>query len=392
MSRLAEILNFTGSDPRRTRWRRLLGLSVGLVYLVYPAGDLVSGAISGVKACWAAVALVAFVAAYVGTALSPRDFGEPGRWTHPLLGLLVLMALVFPLIFGGGWLALPIYATVVIGMALPTRAALPGVAGMAGVVLADGLSDGADSDTLLILVLQVVTVGVLFMSVRNTRVLVHRLQQAQGEVARLAAGEERLRISRDLHDLLGHSLSLIVLKSELAGRLAEQDPPRAVREIRDVEAVARQALGEVREAVTGYRQRGLAEELDGARTALCAAGVTAAVRTTGTPLPAELDGLFAWAVREGVTNVVRHAGAGRCDITITCTEEAATLDIEDDGHAAGPVEPGSGLCGLAERVDDAGGSMEARPGPSGGFRLRLRVPIPVPVPVVVPAETTRRST
>jgi two-component system sensor histidine kinase DesK len=287
------------------------------------------------------------------------------------------MAVVFPPIFGGGWLSLPIYVSVVMSMALPTRQALRGIAAMALTVLAEGLIGGADGGTVALLVLQVVTLGVLFMSVRNTRILVVELRKAQEEVARLAAGEERLRIARDLHDLLGHTLSLIVLKSELAGRLAEQGSAKAADEIRDVESVARGALQEVREAVSGYRRRGLPEELDHARTALEAAGVRATIVTTGTPLPDDLDGLFGWAVREGITNVVRHSAATRCEITVTFEHGEATLEIVDNGRDQGAYAPGSGLLGLIERVEAAGGSLQAGRQPGGGFRLRALVPAAV---------------
>ncbi|WP_424531721.1 sensor histidine kinase [Sphaerisporangium viridialbum] len=380
MSRLGEIFTFGGTEERPSRWRRLMGMSFGLVYLFYPLADITSGSVTGFKAYAEVAALVAFVASYIATVMSPKNYGQPGRWTLPLLGLTTLMAIVFPFLFGGGWLALPIYVTVVISMALPLRAALAGMAGMIAVVLVGGHFTGADGGTISLLVLQVITLGVLFMSVRNTRVLVVQLHQAQGEVARLAAGEERLRIARDLHDLLGHSLSLIVLKSELAGRLSEQGSPRAADEIRDIESVARLALQEVREAVTGYRQRGLSEELDNARAALDAAGVAVTVRMAGTPLPDVLDGLFGWAVREGVTNVVRHARASRCEITVSYDDGGAALEIADNGPHAGPYEPGSGLCGLAERVEAAGGSVDAGSRPEGGFRLRVLVPVAVDSP------------
>ncbi|MFC7385642.1 sensor histidine kinase [Sphaerisporangium rhizosphaerae] len=377
MSGLSSVFTFGGVGDKPSRWRRLLGTSFGLVYLFYPVSDVTSGAITGTKAYWAVASLVAFVTCYIATVLSPKDYGEPGRWTAPLLSVLVLMAIVLPIIFGGGWVALPVYVTVVISMGLPSRVALAGIAGMAGVVVVDGRLSGADGGAIALLVMQVVTLGVLFMSVRNTRVLLNRLHRAQSEVARLAAGEERLRIARDLHDLLGHSLSLIVLKSELAGRLAESGSSKATGEIRDIESVARMALQEVREAVTGYRQRGLSEELDSARAALDAAGVNVVVRTTGTPLPDTLDGLFGWAVREGITNVVRHARARRCEITVTYHEGKAGLEVTDDGHGDGTYEPGSGLTGLAERVQAAGGTLDAGPSAGGGFHLRVTVPAPV---------------
>ncbi|MBN6052206.1 hypothetical protein JYK22_09705, partial [Nonomuraea sp. RK-328] len=184
--------------------RRLAAISVGLVYLVTPALGVLTGEISGVRAVWACAALVAFVAGYVGIVLSQRTFGRPGRWTYLLLGFTTLLAVALPPFFGGGWLALPVYMSVAYAMALPKRQAVAGVVAMGGTVVGLGLVTGTDRGTLLILVFQVVTLAVLFSNVRNTRLLVSRLREAQGEVARLAAGEERLRIARDLHDLLGH--------------------------------------------------------------------------------------------------------------------------------------------------------------------------------------------
>ncbi|MFC4590053.1 sensor histidine kinase [Sphaerisporangium corydalis] len=393
MSRLRNVFTFGGPDGGVNRWRRLAGMSVGLVYLFSPVTDLLSGSVTGPKAYAEVAALLAFVATYVATALSPRSEGERGPWTLPLLGATALMSAIFPLLFGGGWLALPIYVTVVISMALPPRAAVAGIVVMAAVVFGDGMLIDADETTIWLLVLQVVTLGILFMTVRNTRTLNTELREAQGEVARLAAGEERLRIARDLHDLLGHSLSLIVLKSELAGRFFEQGSAKAGDEIRDIESVARLALQEVREAVTGYRQRGLTEELDNARAALSAASVTVTVRTSGTPLPDALDGLFGWAVREGVTNVMRHAKASRCDITVTCEDGVASLSVADNGRNAGPYIPGSGLTGLTERVEAAGGTVRSGPQPDSapGFQLRIDVPYPRPTSPAVPASSPPSS-
>lgn len=387
MSRLGRVFSFGGAEGRQSRMRRLAGVSIGLVYLLYPASEVLSGEVTGAPARWRIAALVSFVAAYVATVFSPDDVGSRDRRTHLLLGLSTAMAVCYPLLFGGGWLALPIFMTVAYAMALPPPGALVAIGGMAATVFAAGVVTGADGGMIVGLLMQVVTLGVLFMSIRNTRVLIDQLRQARGEAARLAAAEERLRIARDLHDLLGHSLSLIVLKSELAGRLAEQGSGRVAeevaREVADIESVARQALVEVREAVTGYRRRCLADELDAARAALTSAGISLTVKTAGTPLPADLDELFAWAVREAVTNVVRHARATRCRIDLSHGEAGAVLAVTDDGRA-GPygearrAGAGSGLTGLAERVEAAGGTVEAGPvgaGPGGaGFRLRVAVP------------------
>ncbi|MEU8201368.1 sensor histidine kinase [Streptosporangium sp. NPDC049046] len=366
-------LTFGGTGERPSRLRRLLGISIGLVYLCFPVLEIVTGELSGAGAVWGGAGLAAFVALYIATVLSPRNFGDPTRLTYWLLGVTTLLGVGLAVAFGGGWLTLPIYMAVVYGMALRPRLSVIGVLAMGLAVALIGLLEENDPGATLVLVFQVITLGVLFMGVRNTRMLVVRLRQAQEEVARLAASEERLRIARDLHDLLGHSLSLIVLKSELAGRLAESGSERAVAEIRDIESVARQALVEVRDTVTGYRQRGLSGELDGARAALEAAGTRLTIRLAGPSLPEELDELLGWAVREGVTNVIRHARATRCEIEVTMDETAATLKIADDGRGTATDGQGSGLTGLTERVRAAGGTVSAGPRPSG-FVLLVTVP------------------
>jgi two-component system sensor histidine kinase DesK len=366
-------MTFGGTASEQSRYRRLWGMSFGLIYLVFPLAEIVSGEITGVEAFWATVSLAAFVAAFVATALSPASFHERSPSTFPLLALTVALAVGSSFVFGGGWLSLPVYTTVLFSMLLSPRQAGIGIGAMLAVVVSAGLLHHADGTSIGILGLQVVTLGVLFIGVRNTRVLAQQLREAQGEVARLAASDERLRIARDLHDLLGHSLSLIVLKSELAGRLAE-DSPKVLHEIQDIESVARKALTEVREAVTGYRQRDLSEELDNARSVLRAAGVEPLVRVSGTPLPGLLDGLFGWAVREGVTNVVRHARASCCEIDVTYDGEHAILEIMDNGRGEEPFQLGSGLQGLTERVREAGGTVEIGPGAKTGFLVRVQVP------------------
>ncbi|MEU0572599.1 sensor histidine kinase [Nonomuraea sp. NPDC005983] len=372
----ANLLTFSGADGVPSRKRRLFGISFGLVYLLFPISEIASGEIAGTRAVWATLSLVAFLVSYVATVVSPRTFYERGRWTVPLLALTTVIGIGASLVFGGAWLSLPVYTVVLYCMILWPRQALFGIGGMLAAVVVSGLITRTDPGAITILGLQVVTLGLLFIGVRNTRVLAQQLRDAEGEMARLAATDERLRIARDLHDLLGHSLSLIVLKAELAGRLAEGSP-RVLNEIGDIESVARQALVEVREAVTGYRQRSMAEELDSARSALRAARVEAQVRVEGTPLPDLLDGLLAWAVREGTTNVIRHAEASRCMISVTSDGAHATLDIVDDGRGAGPYEMGSGLQGLTERIRAAGGEVETGPAPKGGFRLRVLVPVAV---------------
>jgi two-component system, NarL family, sensor histidine kinase DesK len=202
-----------------------------------------------------------------------------------------------------------------------------------------------------------------------------QLSQAREQIARLAVGEERLRFARDLHDLLGHSLSVIALKSELAGRLIHRAPGLAAHEVEDIEKVARDALREVREAVAGYRQPTLAAELAGAREAMTAAGIECRIDEQHPGLPTAVEAVLAWTVREGVTNVMRHSGARRCVIRILSKDGRATVEIIDDGRG-GLAEPGSGLHGLDERVRERGGTLTAEPLPHEGFRLRVTLPLP----------------
>ncbi len=205
--------------------------------------------------------------------------------------------------------------------------------------------------------------------------VIRQLQQTRQELALAAVDEERLRFARDLHDLLGHSLSVMVVKAQAVRKLATRDPGLAAEQAADIEAVGRQALTEVREAVTGYRGRGLSRELGAARTALADAGITAVIREDGQAIPAEADAMLGWVIREGVTNVIRHSGGRRCEIDVRHADGAATVEIRDDG-SGDPAEPadGHGLRGLAERAAAAGGTLEAGPCASGGYRLAVRLP------------------
>jgi two-component system, NarL family, sensor histidine kinase DesK len=212
------------------------------------------------------------------------------------------------------------------------------------------------------------------LAFRRLIATVIELRTARAEVARLAISDERLRISRDVHDILGHSLSVIALKAQVARRLMQSDPEAAAQAIGDVETVARESLVEVRGMVTGYRQRSLADELQGARDVLDAAGIAFAI-TRGTSVPpAPVDSLLAWTVREGVTNVLRHSRAHHCEISLTSSDTGFTVAIVDDGVGGVANAGGTGLHGLRERVGAAGGRVDAGPGDGGGFRLQAYVP------------------
>jgi two-component system, NarL family, sensor histidine kinase DesK len=221
---------------------------------------------------------------------------------------------------------------------------------------------------------------------------VAELRRTREELARSAVDAERLRFARDMHDLLGHTLSVMVVKAQVTRKLVNRDPAQAEQQALDIEEIGRGALSEVRQAVAGYRGRGLARELEAARAALSDAGITVDVRQDGPPVPAGADALLGWVVREGVTNVIRHSGGRRCEIEVHSRDGSVTVTVRDDGGGTAAVEPagqqsspgdtpprgpsgGHGLKGLRERLAAGGGTLEAGPGPGGGFRLTATVPV-----------------
>ena len=194
-----------------------------------------------------------------------------------------------------------------------------------------------------------------------------RLRLAHDEIEHLAKVAERERIARDLHDLLGHTLSLIVLKSELAAKLADRDPERARAEIRDVERISRDALTQVRAAVGGFRSGGLQDEIERARETLAAANVSLSSAIEPIHLPPAHEAVLALAIREGVTNVIRHAHATHCTIQLT----GDRLTIADDGRG-GTAAFGNGLSGMRERVESLGGTLHRESG--NGTMLTILFP------------------
>jgi len=206
------------------------------------------------------------------------------------------------------------------------------------------------------------------------------LRVANVEIARLAVVEERARFSRDLHDVLGHTLTVVTVKSELARRLVIIDPAKAESEIADIEHLTRSALADLRLAVSNYRETSLDAELSASRSALDAAGIVAHLPDSLPPLDARLQGVFAWVLREGITNVIRHSGATACWVTI----EPQSLTVADDGRgpvvsgAADPVSgaadpvSGNGLRGLRERSAEAAAEIVVGHSPRGGFELVVR--------------------
>jgi two-component system sensor histidine kinase DesK len=198
-----------------------------------------------------------------------------------------------------------------------------------------------------------------------------KLRMAQEEIEQLAKAAERERIARDMHDVLGHSLSVIVLKSELAGRLMEGQPARAALEIAEIEATARQALGEVRKTITGYRSEGFASELTRAAQVLETAGVRLQKPSTPPYLPPRHEATLSLVLREAVTNIVRHAGASECSIELSTVADRTQLVIADDGRGDIQQE-GNGLRGMRERVQELGGKLLLDS--QRGTRLQIELP------------------
>ncbi len=199
-----------------------------------------------------------------------------------------------------------------------------------------------------------------------------KIRMAHSEVEHLAKIAERERIARDLHDVLGHTLSVIALKSELATRLIERDPGRAAREIREVNDVARDALAQVRSAVTGYRASGLSAEFEAMRKAFDTAGVALSLETESLTLPAAHENALALVLREAATNVLRHAQARTCRVRLARADDSALLEILDDGRG-GEAREGNGLAGMRERITALGGTL-VRDGREG-MRLRITLPL-----------------
>jgi two-component system, NarL family, sensor histidine kinase DesK len=273
-----------------------------------------------------------------------------------------------------------------------------------GLMVAAGIAAGltfiavnGDPGGAIIQGLSVTIIGVTVYSAIAVRRTNRALVEARHELARLAVTDERARIARDLHDTLGHTLSVIALKSELAARLVDEDPARARSEMEDVQRVARESLTSVRETIGGYRRASLAAELAGARSALAAAGIEGRVEPSPEGLPPTADAILGWAVREGVTNILRHGRARSAEIRVETDPAAVMVEISTDRRPDGPadapgggttpaggaalspdapsMETGSGLVGLRERVAAVGGVVEAGGLPDGGFRLRVSVPL-----------------
>jgi two-component system, NarL family, sensor histidine kinase DesK len=359
----------------RGRWQHLAWALPWLLFLAFPVADLVATDRPVVVRVAAAAGLVVFTVVYVR--VFTRLFARTADWPRREMLVLAVLGVALAVGLGPAWTGLMIYVSVASAGVLPQKWVWPAVLGSAAVAVAVVAADDLLGD-LFILPLMCVLAAFALLGTRTLVAVNAELAEAREELAHRAVAEERMRFARDLHDLLGHSLSLIALKSELAGRLAERDPGRARQEMADVESAARQALAEVRDAVSGYRQVSLAQALVEARSALSAAGIALHPSTAVDVLPGPVDAVLGWVVREAVTNVLRHSGATTVTVTLDTVAGDVVLGFADDGRGSA-APPGAGLSGLAERVQRLGGDL--RTTGDGGFRLTARLPLTAPAEV-----------
>jgi two-component system sensor histidine kinase DesK len=360
---------------------------VWLLYLIYPVASLVGGRLGyGMKVLELGL-VAAFVALYAYRMAGPRpavnEAGTGVGWTA--LAALAALATALALLPGANWLGMYIYVSAAAGTKRPMRHAWLAIWGTLALALAAASRVGTEAFGpgvmgTAFLVSEILAIGGMVAGMSRLVQANAELRRGRDAAARLAVSEERLRIARDLHDLLGHQLAVIVLKSELAARLAEADgrAGRVAAEVREIESLARAALQGVRDAVAAYHRPRLQAELAGLRLALESAGARVTVVDESPPLSPPAEAVPAWAVREAATNILRHSRAGAVDVRIARRDGGrVALEVVDDGPALRPPAPqveGHGLEGLRERARSVGGSVEAGPTAGGGFRLAVAVP------------------
>lgn len=338
------------------------------------------GAVAVFATCW----LLIMWRMLSGWALTPRPWA--------LAGLVVAGLALLPL-FGVPWAYTSfVFAISAFAASLPTPAFAAATAATAVLeVLVLLAGDAPLTQVWWVPLVVAVQAGAVY-AMKSMGVLLARLNAARAEVTRLAVENERLRFARDLHDTLGHTLTSITIRSQLAARLAAADPGRAAEEMTEVEVASRRALDEVRHAIAGYRAPSLSEELETASRNLGVAGIELTVSPADGPIPAAAETLLAWSVREATTNVLRHSRARHCWIDLRVNATSAALEVRDDGRPAPPADDGAddgaehgsgngsgnGLAGIAERVGVAGGRLEVGTLPGGGYRLHAQVPLEAP--------------
>jgi len=344
-------------------WSPLLWVAYLGFFFIDPVMSHASFRIWLLDGIGAAVFLVLYFGLFV--------FQHPRALVH--VGGMMLLGLLFQPINQGSCTFF-IFAAAMLPFCVETQiAAFAGLAAIGTIGAIDGILFHAAGWTLFYSSLFPVIIGVgnTFLAERNR--MNRKLRKANEEIENLAKVAERERIARDLHDVLGHTLSVITLKSELAGKLLDRDPQRAGKEIREVEQISRQALSDVRDAIRGYRSLGLVAELAQAKSTLETAGLTVQCdAATTVKLPAVQESVLSLAVREAVTNVVRHAQARTCRMRLEQQNGSCRLEIHDDGCGTSNGE-GNGLRGMRERVEMLGGTLDRST--EAGTTLTVTLPL-----------------
>ncbi|MBM7489439.1 two-component system sensor histidine kinase DesK [Micromonospora luteifusca] len=317
-----------------------------------------------------------------------RRLAGPAR-----LGLLIAQSLLgfLPfLVFGQSWVGMPGFvAGSFLLMLAPPRSVVAFAATVFGTMV---IQSAMTTEVLLVAYTTVSTVltGLIVYGLSQMSILVGELHTTRTELARLAVIRERLRFSRDLHDLLGYSLSAVTLKSELTRRLVVRNPDRALAELDDILGISRQALADVRELASGYRDMSLGDEARSAQSVLAAAGIRVRMEIDHPALPQAVSTVLATVLREGVTNLLRHSRARNCEVLVSEQGGRVLFTIANDGADQGPGLPsehgGSGLRNLADRAGALGGRLVTCCSPDGWFRLRAELPVSLPAAVEAPAQ------
>jgi two-component system sensor histidine kinase DesK len=347
-------------------------------WVVIVSGDIAQVIDQKVHPVWlGAVLLPLYVLLYLLTVWFGIRDRPGGLRAITLVVLLALATLPMIVLFGGGGFGPLALLSIGLAAGLPWRPAY--ILIFALTLVSTGITAFWSLGDALGIGYTTLISGVVVTTMRRFLTAIGELRTAREELAHAAVEQERLRFARDLHDLLGQTLSLIVIKAQLAGRLGRDDP-RGEQQITDIEQIGRDALREVREAVSGYRESTLAEEIRRSGRALQDAGIQPVVVQEGpenTAVPASVSTLLAWVVREAVTNVIRHSGAATCEITLRADAGSAVLTVADDGRGTS-AEPGNGLRGLTERLMLANGTLSVGDRPEGGFELTVTVPLGTP--------------
>ena len=332
-------------------------------WLVYLASFIVF--VPGSPSIWSlsALTIVVFLALYF------RAYWVRHTGALPYLAAIALLGLIWAP-FNPGAAVFFVYAAAFAGWS-PRRPALIMIAALALLVAIETVALHLTPQFWIPALVFTLLIGGINMHFSELLRAEARVRAAHQEVERLAALAERERIARDLHDVLGHSLTNIALKAELAAKLIGRDPARAAVELEEIAEVTRKALGQVRQTVRGYRSAGLEGELANAKLALHAAGINQRLELEKVELVSDAEQVLAIALREAITNVIRHSGARRCVIRLLDHEGGVRLEIEDDG-CGGDAELGTGLAGIKRRMAEFGGSVDLSG--RGGFRVRLTLP------------------